>query len=123
MITPKKLKQIIAMLPKGCNPRIGGSYNLYLRGLVNSYRDIDVIVDTIDGINLPFPKIELIHKKRLNRTVKYCIEGQEIDFSESLFPDKSYEYCKIMDIDFAPAEEVQEARRMLDEFIANYKED
>ena len=87
-MTPKEIKEIIEIIPKECNPRIGGSYGLYLRGLVNSYRDIDIIIDknTLSLINLPFPKIEFIHNnKRLNKGIKYCINGREVDILESIF--------------------------------------
>ena len=70
---------------KANNPRIGGSCCLYVFGLKDDFRDIDIIVDNINGIDLPYEKIPLIHEKRLNRTLKYMIDNVEIDISESLF--------------------------------------
>ena len=64
MFSIKRLKEILNMIPKEVNPRIGGSCALYFYGAVDTYRDVDIIVDSIDGINLPFPKIEFISKKR-----------------------------------------------------------
>lgn len=83
MFSVKRLKEIINMLPKKVNPRIGGSYALYFYGDVDTYRDVDIIVDSIEDINLPFPKIEFIHPKRLNKGIKYCIDGKEVDILES----------------------------------------
>lgn len=59
------------------------------RGIVDSYRDIDIIINknTISLINLPFPKIEFIHNKRLNKGIKYCIDGREVDILESIYCD------------------------------------
>lgn len=60
---------------------------LYFRGKVDSYNDIDIIVKkgTIDKVNLPFPKIELVYKVRLNRTIKYCIDSRKVDIIESMY--------------------------------------
>lgn len=92
MFSVKRLKEIIDLLPAKANPRIGGSCALYFYGEVEFYRDVDIIVNSIDGIDLPYPKIEFIHKKRLNRGIKYCIDGQEVDILESLnsVPDIVY---------------------------------
>lgn len=84
MFSIKRLREIISMIPKEAKPRIGGSCALYFYGKVDTYRDVDIIVDSIDGIDLPFPKIEFIHKNRLNKGIKYCIDGQEVDVLERL---------------------------------------
>lgn len=96
MITPKDIKEIIDMLPQDRNPRLGVSYSLYLRGITDTYRDIDIIVDSIIGIELPFKKMELVHKKRLNPTLKYEYKGIEVDIIESLKPCEIKEYNPIM---------------------------
>lgn len=86
-MTPKRISEIINMIPSECDPRLGGSCSLYFRGKVDSYNDIDIIVKkgTIDKVNLPFPKIELVHKVRLNRTIKYCIDSRKVDIIESMY--------------------------------------
>ena len=43
MFSVKRLKEIINMLPKEVNPRIGGSCALYFYGDVDTYRDVDII--------------------------------------------------------------------------------
>lgn len=115
-LSPKDLKYIISMLPDSARPRIGGSYNLYLRGLCETYRDIDIIVDSLDNVNLPYPKIELIHLKRLNPTIKYCIKGREVDIIESLFPNSVIQYCETMEMYFETTKSVYDAKRMIAEY-------
>ena len=100
MFSIKRLKEIINLLPTKANPRIGGSCALYFYGEVESYRDVDIIVDSIDGIDLPYPKIEFIHKKRLNRGIKYCIDGQEVDILESLIDTPHIIYSRISELPF-----------------------
>lgn len=110
------------MLPPDIHPRLGGSASLYFRGLADGYRDIDIVVDSIDGISLPFPKIELIHKRRLNRTIKYCIDGMEVDILESIFTDNEEDWNPIMEISFVPIREVRKAKTMITYFLNQNKE-
>lgn len=100
---------------KANNPRIGGSCCLFIFGLKDDFRDIDIIVDNINGIDLPYEKIPLIHKKRLNRTLKYIINGVEIDISESLFKENNV--INYNDINFEPPQRVIKARVLIDKFI------
>ena len=71
-----------------CMPKIGGSLALYYYGIVNNVNDIDIIVNDIDGINLPYNKIPLVHSKRLNKTISYDVNGVKVDIIESLMPRK-----------------------------------
>ncbi|MGM9530848.1 hypothetical protein [Intestinibacter sp.] len=121
-MNPKKVKEIIQLLPKDCNPRLGGSYNLYLRGLVDSFRDIDIIIDkgTIDKVNLPFPKIESFHGKGLNKRIKYCINGREVDILESINPADSI-FNPIMEIWFESANNVIKAKEKINNYLKELK--
>ena len=85
-------KTILGMI-KNNNPRIGGSCALFLQGKRKNFRDIDIIVDNISNISLPYMKMPLIHKKRLNKTIKYDINGVEIDIIEGF--DKNEEIVKV----------------------------
>lgn len=115
MMSPKRIKEIMDMLPKGCRPRLGGSANLYFRGKVDGYRDVDIVVSSMDGISLPFAKIEHLHGVGLNRRQKYCIDGREVDVLESLFPcDESME--SMFGIDFEPEENVVKAKTMIEDY-------
>lgn len=38
-MTPKRIVEIIKMVPKECSPRLGGSCSLYFRELVVSLRE------------------------------------------------------------------------------------
>ena len=116
-MTISRLKEVIKMLPQEISPRLGGSLNLYLRGEVDRYRDIDIIVDDISKVDLPFPKIELVHKERLNPTIKYCVDGREIDVIESLFSKTVVEHDPIMGIDFEPMDVVFKAKLMIENFL------
>lgn len=100
---------------KANNPRIGGSCCLYVFGLEDDFRDIDIIVDNINGIDLPYEKIPLIHEKRLNRTLKYMIDNVEIDISESLFYEN--DVINYIGINFEPSERVIKARDLINKFI------
>ena len=73
----KKIKIALDVMEqiKANNPRIGGSCCLYVFGLKDDFRDVDIIVDNLNGIDLPYEKIPLIHEKRLNRTLKYMIDN------------------------------------------------
>lgn len=117
MFSIKRLKEIINLLPAKANSRIGGSCALYFYGEVESYRDVDIIVDSIDGINLPYPKIEFIHKKRLNRGIKYCIDGQEVDILESLINIPHIIYSRISELPFESIVNVYKTKRLIENFI------
>ena len=117
MFSIKRLKEIINLLPTKANPRIGGSCALYFYGEVESYRDVDIIVDSIDGIDLPYPKIEFIHKKRLNRGIKYCIDGQEVDILESLTTVPHIVYSEISNLPFETIVNVHITKRLIENFI------
>ena len=83
---------------KNNNPRIGGSCCLFVLGLKEDFNDVDIIVDTIDGIQFDYPIIPLQHSKRLNRTLKYNIDGKYIEFEiteNELFDDLDT-YIKII---------------------------
>ena len=100
---------------KDNNPRIGGSCCLFVLGLKDDFNDVDIIVDTIDGIQLDYPIIPLQHPKRLNRTIKYDINGIEIDISESLF--KENDTFMKNDIQFELPSRVIKARKLIDDYI------
>lgn len=117
MFSIKRLKEIINLLPTKANPRIGGYCALYFYGEVESYRDVDIIVDSIDGIDLPYPKIEFIHKKRLNRGIKYCIDGQEVDILESLIDTPHIIYSRISELPFESIVNVYKTKRLIENFI------
>lgn len=117
MFSIKRLKEIINLLPAKANPRIGGSCALYFYGEVESYRDVDIIVNSIDGIDLPYPKIEFIHKKRLNRGIKYCIDGQEVDILESLIDTPHIIYSRISELPFESIVNVYKTKRLIENFI------
>lgn len=117
MFSIKRLKEIINLLPTKVNPRIGGSCALYFYGKVEYYRDVDIIVDSIDGIDLPFPKIEFIHKKRLNKGIKYCIDGQEVDILESLNSISHIVYSEISKLPFEQITDVYKAKQLISNFI------
>lgn len=117
MFSIKRLKEIINLFPAKINPRIGGSCALYFYGEVESYRDVDIIVDSIDGIDLPYPKIEFIHKKRLNRGIKYCIDGQEVDILESLINTPHIIYSRISELPFESIVNVYKTKRLIENFI------
>ena len=117
MFSVKRLKEIIDLLPAKANPRIGGSCALYFYGEVEFYRDVDIIVNSIDGIDLPYPKIEFIHKKRLNRGIKYCIDGQEVDILESLIDTPHIIYSRISELPFESIVNVYKTKRLIENFI------
>lgn len=118
-MTPRRIAEIVNMIPRECSPRLGGSCNLYYRGLTDSYRDIDIIInkETLDKVTLPFPKIELRHKG-INRRLKYCIDGEEVDILESLFPITHIE-MSVMGIYFETEEHVIEAKKMINNYLKN----
>lgn len=118
-MTPRRIAEIVNMIPREFSPRLGGSCNLYYRGLTDSYRDIDIIVNknTLSKITLPFPKIELQHKG-INKRVKYCIDGREVDILESLF-DITHIEMSTLGIYFETEEHVLEAKRLINEYLKN----
>ena len=117
-MSPKRIKEIIEMIPKECNLRLGGSYGLYFRNIADSYRDIDIIIDknTISLINLPFPKIEFIHNKRLNACVKYCIDGKEVDILESIYCD-TYSENSVAGFKIESEADILRSKNTIDKFI------
>lgn len=117
MFSIKRLKEIINLLPAKANPRIGGSCALYFYGEVESYRDVDIIVDSIDGIDLPYPKIEFIHKKRLNRGIKYCIDGQEVDILESLNSIPNIIHSEISKLPFEQIYTIYATKEIIDIYV------
>lgn len=117
MFSVKRLKEIINMLPKEVNPRIGGSCALYFYGDVDTYRDVDIIVDSIESINLPFPKIEFIHSKRLNKGIKYCIDGKEVDILEKLSHVSVIVHSTISGLPFEDINEVYRTKKLIKDFI------
>lgn len=119
MFSVKRLKEIINMLPKKVNPRIGGSCALYFYGDVDTYRDVDIIVDSIEDINLPFPKIEFIHPKRLNKGIKYCIDGKEVDILEKLSYVLVIVYSTISGLTFEDKNEVYRTKKLIKDYIKN----
>lgn len=121
MFSIKRLKEIINLLPTEVNPRIGGSCALYFYGEVESYRDVDIIVDSIDNIDLPYPKIEFIHKKRLNRGIKYCIDGQEVDILESLSGVSHIVYSEISKLPFEQISKIYNAKQLITSYV-NHKD-
>lgn len=118
MFSIKRLKEIMKMLPDSADPRIGGSCALYFYGIVDSYRDIDIIVDSIKDINLSFPKIEFIHKNRLNKGIKYCIDGQEVDVLENIVNNPIIVHDTISNLNFVGLEDIYEAKRRINDFIS-----
>lgn len=116
MFSIKRLKEIINLLPTKANPRIGGSCALYFYGEVESYCDVDIIVDSIDDIDLPYPKIEFIHKKRLNRGIKYCIDGQEVDILESLTTVPHIVYSEISNLPFEHISNIYKTKQLINNF-------
>lgn len=123
MFSVKRLKEIINMLPKEVNPRIGGSCALYFYGDVDTYRDVDIIVDSIDDINLPFPKIEFVHSKRLNKGIKYCIDGKEVDILEKLSYVSVIVHSTISGLTFEDKDEVYRTKKLIKDFIKKHEEE
>lgn len=117
-MNPKEIKEIINSIPKECNPRLGGSCNLYFRGMVNSYRDVDIVIDknTIDKINLPYHRIESLHGKGLNKRIKYCINGREVDILESICPITKLE-MSLIGVYFESVDNVLYAKKQIEEYL------
>ena len=122
-MNPREIKEIINSIPKECNPRIGGSCNLFYRGLVDHYRDVDIIIDkgTINKVNLPFHKIESLHGEGLNKRIKYCINGREVNILESICPKLELEKS-LMGIYFEPEGNVYLAKRLIVEYLESLKQ-
>lgn len=80
-MTPKRISEIINMIPSECNPRLGGSCSLYFRGKVDSYNDIDIIVKkgTIDIIESMY-NVDRVEKSTMGFYLEYekdVIESKE----------------------------------------------
>ena len=98
---------------------IGGSCGLYLQGFAKCYHDIDVIVDNVDYIKLPYKELPLTHKTRINRTKKYLIDGLKFDFIENNEP---FEVLNIDGLKVQNRQYILNYRKKIGEFIAaNYK--
>ncbi len=98
---------------------IGGSYGLYLQGCSNFYHDVDIIVDDIDYIKLPYEELPLTRKTRINRTKKYFINGLKFDFIENKEP---FEVLSINGLKVQDKQYILDYRKKLGNFIAeNYK--
>lgn len=123
MFSIKRLKEIINMLPKEVNPRIRGSCALYFYRDADTYRDVDIIVDSIENINLPFPKIEFIHSKRLNKGIKYCIDGKEVNILEKLSYVSVIVHSTISGLTFEDKDEVYRTKKLINDFINNKHEE
>ena len=110
----KIAKNILGVI-KNNNPRIGGSCALFLQGKKKDFRDIDIIVDSIDNISLPYMKMPLLHKKRLNRTIKYDVNGVEIDIIECF--DKDEEIIKVNNLNVSTFKNVIKYKTMVMNFL------
>lgn len=78
---------VLRLLPKEVNPRIGGSCALFFYGEVEDFDDIDIIVDTLTDVDLDFSQLPLKHpSKRLNETKRYIIGKCKVDIHESIMP-------------------------------------
>ena len=76
-------------------------------------------MDSIDGTDLPFPKIEFIHTKRLNRSIKYCIDGKKVDILEKLSYVSVIVHSTISGLAFEDINEVYRTRKLINDFINN----
>ena len=90
---------------------------------MDTYRDVDIIVDSIDDINLPFPKIEFIHSKRLNKGIKYCIDGKEVDILEKLSYVSVIVYSTISGLTFEDINEVYRTKKLINDFVNSKHEE
>lgn len=91
-------------------PKIGGSLALCYNGLCQKANDIDIIVNSVDGIVLPYEKREVTHKKRLNKTISYFVNGCKVDIIESLMPRK---YCG----NFEDSENILYSKKIINSFL------
>lgn len=110
----KIAKNILGII-KNNNPRIGGSCALFLQGKRKDFRDVDIIVDNIDNISLPYMRMPLLHKKRLNRTIKYNIDGIEIDIIECF--DKNEETIKVNNLNVSTFKNVIKYKTKVMDFL------
>ena len=117
-MNPREIKEIIKSIPKECNPRLGGFCNLYFRGIVDSYRNVDIIINknTIDKINLPYPRIESFHGEGISKRIKYCIKGREVIILENICPITKLE-MSLLGIYFESEDNVLYAERQREEYI------
>ncbi|MBO5080372.1 MAG: hypothetical protein J6B82_05770 [Bacteroidaceae bacterium] len=97
--------------------RIGGTCGLYLHGVVDEFRDIDIIVDSIDSISLNFPTIPFNHKKRLNKGLKYNVDGLEVDVLETIVSSKPEEWKTIHGLRCESVDAIMVARKTLNDFL------
>lgn len=96
---------------------IGGSFALYLKGIVDTFNDIDLIVKDITPFeNLDLPKGELVHPKRLNKSVVYRYKGLKIDILEPIVCETDYHLLWGMSV--CTERSVLESKRRIGEFIA-----
>ena len=112
MIGKNVMKQIVSK-----KPRIGGSCGLFLQGKALDFRDIDIIVNDINDIDLPYKKIPLIHTKRLNKTLKYNINNIEIDIIEGF--DKDEKIIDYNGINVCLYESIINAKNKIINFLKN----
>lgn len=80
---------ILNELPKEVNPRIGGSCALFMYGDVDNFDDIDILVDTLVGVDLEYERLSLGRPYRLNRTKKYKVGDYKVELHESIMPKAS----------------------------------
>lgn len=96
---------------------IGGSFALYLKGIVETFSDIDLITEDITPFeNLDIPKGELKHPKRLNRSVTYRYKGLKIDILEPIVCKTDLHLFCGMSV--CTEDSVLESKRRIGEFIA-----
>lgn len=81
--------EILNKLPKEVNPRIGGSCALFMYGDVDNFDDIDIIVDTLVGVDLEYERLSLKHPYRLNGTKSYKVGDYKVELHESIMPKAS----------------------------------
>lgn len=80
---------ILNKLPKEVNPRIGGSCALFMYGDVDNFNDIDIIVDSLVGVDLEYERLPLKHSYRLNGTKSYKVGNYKVELHESIMPKAS----------------------------------
>lgn len=78
--------ELLNELPKEVNPRIGGSCALFMYGDVDNFDDIDIIVDSLVGVDLDYERLPLKHPHRLNGTKSYKVGDFKVDLHESIMP-------------------------------------
>lgn len=81
--------EVLRMLPESVNPRIGGSCALFMYGDVDNFDDIDILVDSLSGVDLEYELLPLKHPYRLNGTKSYKAGKYKVDIHESIMPKAS----------------------------------